>query len=36
MFEFCPTQDMLADVLTKGLPEPVFQRLRRAMGVVAR
>jgi hypothetical protein len=36
MFEFCPTQDMLADVLTKGLPAPVFQRLRRAMGVVAR
>jgi hypothetical protein len=35
MFEFCPTQDMFADVLTKGLPAPVFQRLRRMMGVVA-
>jgi hypothetical protein len=36
MFAFCPAQDMLADVLTKGLPAPVFQRLHRAMGVVVR
>jgi hypothetical protein len=36
MFEYCPTQDMLADVLTKGLPALVFQRLHSAMGVVER
>jgi hypothetical protein len=31
MFEYCPTQDMLAEELTKGLPAPVFQMLRSEM-----
>jgi hypothetical protein len=33
-FEYCPTEDMVADVLIKGLPAPAFQKLRSAMGVV--
>jgi hypothetical protein len=36
MFEYCLTQDVLADVLTKGLPALAFQRLHSAMGVVER
>ena len=32
--EYCPTQDMIADSLTKGLPRPQFEKLRLKLGVV--
>jgi hypothetical protein len=31
---YCPTFDMVADILTKPLPKPQFLRLRELMGVV--
>jgi hypothetical protein len=31
---YCPTYDMIADILTKPLPKPQFLRLREMMGVV--
>ena len=32
--EYCPTRDMIADILTKPLPRPAFERLRPLLGVV--
>lgn len=31
--QYCPTQDMIADALTKGLPRPQFEKLREGLGV---
>ena len=31
--EYCPTQDMVGDIFTKGLPKPAFERFRHLMGV---
>ena len=31
--EYCPTGDMVADTLTKGLPKPAFEKFRAGMGV---
>jgi transposase InsO family protein len=30
---YCPTAEMLADVMTKALPRPMFEKLREAIGV---
>ena len=30
---YCPTQEMIADLLTKGLPRPQFEKLREGLGV---
>jgi len=32
-FQYCPTDDMIADMLTKGIPRQKFECLRRAMGM---
>ena len=32
--EYCPTDEMIADVLTKGLPRPQFEKLRSKLGVI--
>jgi hypothetical protein len=32
--EYCPTNDMIADIMTKGVPGPSFQKLRAALGVI--
>ena len=34
MLQFCPTELMIADVLTKPLARDRFQRLTKAMGMV--
>ena len=34
--EYIPTNDMLADALTKALPRPNFDKLRLSMGVEPR
>ena len=31
---YCPTEEMVADVMTKGLAQDKFQKFRAAMGVV--
>ena len=31
--EYCPTQDMISDVLTKSLPRPAFEKCRMKMQV---
>ena len=31
--EYCPSVEMLADIMTKGLPKATFERLRNALGV---
>ena len=31
--KYCPTGDMIADTLTKGLPKPAFEKFRAEMGV---
>lgn len=31
--KYCPTQEMIADLLTKGLPRPQFEKLRLELGV---
>jgi hypothetical protein len=33
-FEFCPTQDMIADLLTKPLKRAQFMKLRACLGLV--
>ena len=33
LVEYCTTKDMVADVFTKGLPKPAFEKLRVQMGV---
>lgn len=33
VLEYCPTEDMVADVFTKSLPAPQFERLREMLGV---
>ena len=33
--EYCATQNMIADIFTKGLPRPKFEELRHLMGVKA-
>ena len=30
---YCRTQDMVADIMTKGLPKPAFEKLRDLLGV---
>ena len=32
--KYCPTEQMLADMLTKGLSQPVFEKLRNETGIV--
>ena len=32
--EYCPTEDMLADLLTKGITHEKFERLRMMCGMV--
>ena len=31
--EYCPTQDMIADILTKGLNQATFKRLRQILAM---
>ena len=31
--KYCPTRDMIADIRTKGIARPQFERLREMMGV---
>jgi hypothetical protein len=30
---YCPTEDMVADIMTKGLPKPCFEKLRKLLGI---
>ena len=30
---YCPTEKMIADIMTKGLPRPKFEEMRSTMGV---
>ena len=32
--QYCRSEDMLADIMTKGLPKVTFQRLRDKLGVI--
>ena len=32
---YCPTNEMVADILTKGLPKPQFEKLRNELGVIS-
>ena len=32
---YCPTDKMVADILTKGLPRPKFDELRSLMGITS-
>ena len=34
--KYCPTEKMIADILTKGLPQDQFKRFRNVMGVGTR
>ena len=31
--QYCPTQDMIADILTKGLNQDTFKKLRQMLGM---
>ena len=31
--EYCPSEEMLADIMTKGLPKISFEKMRTALGV---
>ena len=33
--QYCPTEDMVADMLTKGLPKEQFAKLRSMAGVIS-
>ena len=33
--QYCPTQEMIADMLTKGLPQEQFNKLRQMAGIKA-
>lgn len=33
--KYCQTKNMLADILTKPLPRPLFEKLRKELGVVS-
>ena len=30
---YCPTEEMIADILTKALPKPRFEKLRSLLGI---
>ena len=30
---YCRSEDMVADIMTKGLPKPIFEKLRDLLGV---
>lgn len=32
--KYCPTEDMIADVMTKGLSKTVFEKFRNKLGVL--
>ena len=34
--KFCPTKDMLANILTKGLSRKLFERFRAVLGLTAK
>ena len=31
--KYCPTNEMVVDILTKGLAKPSFQKLRKLLGI---
>ena len=31
--DYCPTQDMMADIMTKGLPKVTFEKFRNSLGI---
>ena len=33
MIKYCPTNEMVADIMTKGLAKPSFQKLRKLLGI---
>ena len=35
VLKYCKTEDMLADIMTKGLPRVQFEKLRQMIGVKA-
>ena len=33
MIKYCPTNEMVADIMMKGLAKPSFQKLRKLLGI---